>query len=745
MTPEAIFMLIAAPTIALYVGLATHVVSRNPNQAISWVFGGFCLTIAVSSYLLNLFLFAGLTLPAATLPILRFKWMLGSFIPVLYLHLVSFFFPLSWQQVRRWGLRLAYVSSAGLAIAALVSDWLIAGVMDRSAQLFVEPLPGPLMILFSGLSGVIGLTGVIGLAAGYRAAPQPFLRRQFLYVLIPSGLTLSSGLLTWLTLLIRPGLSIPREWADLLLLAAGLLYAHAVLRHSLFMNGPTAWRDLFYALSSAVAGLLLVYLTFSLDYRLERYTSFPYPLITGLLVVVIAAGFLPASHWLATRLDQAFFPAEHWQRGVAAELVEILAAIPDRQQRQAELLAALYVALDTLGGYVAVIEPGLPAEQLTVTSVEGRLPLQPGDRVQRPRWFDPGGQPQVINPLLLAGAAGWAGIALFCPLLGEAGVEGVIALAEKRRGAPFTPAEFHLCGELSRQMSLLERLAQVRRQQAEYQAAAHQQQQALHQVTGQATTSTHRPAGVTSPGDEPAGAALVIRLLGPLQAICHGWPVTEADWGSERAKILLGYLLWKGQAGASREEISQALWPGRPAAETANVFHVTLHRLRRALGPAGDTGYILHERGRYRFDQLARCWVDVTAFQSLAATGEAAALAAAVALYGGTFLEDVAFALPPEVAVEQQRLEQLYLDTLRRLAVPSAGAEALVYLEKLVAVEPADDPAQRALVLGYLARGRRDLARRQIARWRRALADLEVEPSPEARQVWNLVEKKVEG
>jgi DNA-binding SARP family transcriptional activator len=135
----------------------------------------------------------------------------------------------------------------------------------------------------------------------------------------------------------------------------------------------------------------------------------------------------------------------------------------------------------------------------------------------------------------------------------------------------------------------------------------------------------------------------------------------------------------------------------------------------------------------------------VTAFQSLAAIGEPAALAAAAALYGGPFLDDVTYALPPEVVVEQQRLEQLYLETLRRLAAQSAGAEALAYLEKLVTVEPADDPAQRALVLGYLARGRRDLARRQVARWRQALAELEVEPSPEARQVWNLVEKKVEG
>jgi DNA-binding SARP family transcriptional activator len=98
--------------------------------------------------------------------------------------------------------------------------------------------------------------------------------------------------------------------------------------------------------------------------------------------------------------------------------------------------------------------------------------------------------------------------------------------------------------------------------------------------------------------------------------------------------------------------------------------------------------------------------------------------------------------LPAEVEVERHRLEQLYVDTLRRLATLVKGQEVEFYLEKLLAVEPADESAQQALVLSFLAHGRRDLARRQVKRWQQALAELEVEPSPEARVLWAEVTNK---
>jgi DNA-binding SARP family transcriptional activator len=226
--------------------------------------------------------------------------------------------------------------------------------------------------------------------------------------------------------------------------------------------------------------------------------------------------------------------------------------------------------------------------------------------------------------------------------------------------------------------------------------------------------------------------------------IRDGQPVPETSWGTEQAKVLLAYLLWKGPWGATRKEISEALWPARPVEETGNVFHVTLHRLRRVLEPdlrpIRDSRYILFERRRYYFNFDAPYWLDVDAFQSLATSDGVAGLEEAIGLYRGDYLQDIAWTLPSEVEVERRRLEQSYADVLRRLVTEAKGRKVLTYLEKLLAVEPADETAQQAIVLDYLTRGRRDLAQRQIARWQAALAEVELEPSAGVRELWERVE-----
>ena len=68
------------------------------------------------------------------------------------------------------------------------------------------------------------------------------------------------------------------------------------------------------------------------------------------------------------------------------------------------------------------------------------------------------------------------------------------------------------------------------------------------------------------------------------------------------------------------------------------------------------------------------------------------------------------------------------------------GRAAEVFLQQLLAVNPTDEAAQQALVLSYLARGRRDLARRQVSRWQAALAEEEMILSPETVALWHQVD-----
>jgi hypothetical protein len=179
------------------------------------------------------------------------------------------------------------------------------------------------------------------------------------------------------------------------------------------------------------------------------------------------------------------------------------------------------------------------------------------------------------------------------------------------------------------ELSLAKRMVRLCKACNGYLEAAHLHEQALRRLEEQVATSTCQAT-------PSVDALLEIRILGPLSVAREGKPIPEATWGTERAKALLAYLLWKGPTGATREELSMSLWPARPAEQAANVFHVTLHSLRQALEPgprrARDSWHILHERRRYRFNFDAPHWLDVTAFQTLAADGDVAALREAVTL-----------------------------------------------------------------------------------------------------------------
>ncbi|HET8671460.1 MAG TPA: BTAD domain-containing putative transcriptional regulator, partial [Candidatus Saccharimonadales bacterium] len=336
----------------------------------------------------------------------------------------------------------------------------------------------------------------------------------------------------------------------------------------------------------------------------------------------------------------------------------------------------------------------------------------------------------------------WQDIALFCPITIDQDVDAVLALGEKRDLTPFSLPELVLCAELAKQLNTMGRMMRLRRQRNYYLEAGQLQEQSLRQLEEEVVAFTPQ----TLPAWESQPAPVEIRVLGPLQVTRRGQLIPEAAWGSEKAKGLLAYLLWKSPMGVTREELSEALWPGRSTDETANVFHVTLHRLRRVLQPEpgseGDWSYIQHDRGRYRFNTDVPHWLDLTVFQALAPRDDPIALQTVVALYRGAYLEDMTWALPAETEAQRRSFEQLYVDALRRLAARTGERQALLYLEKLLAVEPADETAHRALVLGYLARGRGDLARRQIGCWRQVLAEFDLEPSPEARTIWSMVETK---
>jgi hypothetical protein len=187
-----------------------------------------------------------------------------SFGPTFYFHLVSFYFPPAWRRYRLWALLLAYLFSAGLAVAALFTNLLVAGLLYRPPPHTIGPVPGPLMRLCAGFFALEVMVGIAGLIAGYRAA-LPFFRRQITYLLTTAGLAFLSSVIGWSIILTKDSGQIPHELTDVLLILASFFYARAVLLYGSFVGRPLARRDLFYSTLAATAGLVTLYLTMTLD------------------------------------------------------------------------------------------------------------------------------------------------------------------------------------------------------------------------------------------------------------------------------------------------------------------------------------------------------------------------------------------------------------------------------------------------------------------------------------------------
>jgi LuxR family transcriptional regulator, maltose regulon positive regulatory protein len=74
-----------------------------------------------------------------------------------------------------------------------------------------------------------------------------------------------------------------------------------------------------------------------------------------------------------------------------------------------------------------------------------------------------------------------------------------------------------------------------------------------------------------------------------------------------------------GGVGVNATTLTELLWPESEGDAAQRVFHTSLHRLRKLLG---DESAIVLEDGKLSFN-VALCWSDVTAFESVAKQVEA--------------------------------------------------------------------------------------------------------------------------
>jgi predicted ATPase/DNA-binding SARP family transcriptional activator len=244
---------------------------------------------------------------------------------------------------------------------------------------------------------------------------------------------------------------------------------------------------------------------------------------------------------------------------------------------------------------------------------------------------------------------------------------------------------------------------------------------------------------------------LRLLALGPLQVFVGERLIEPGAWGSARPRELLIYLAMH-EAGRTKEQAGLAFWPDASAAQLRNNFHVTLHRLRKALGNAE---WVALAGDRYRIAPEALEHFDVREFEhevveaqrSLQRREEGAVgrFERAVGLFRGDFLDGEP--VGDWHLEHRDRLQRLYVDALMSLGAHLARderhAKAAEAFRRVLARDELHEEAVQALIRCHAAMGERSQALRVYRRFTELLQrELEAEPD---RETSRLAERLQEG
>ena len=207
-----------------------------------------------------------------------------------------------------------------------------------------------------------------------------------------------------------------------------------------------------------------------------------------------------------------------------------------------------------------------------------------------------------------------------------------------------------------------------------------------------------------------------IRLLGGFEARVGDAP--PATFPTKKARALLAYLALHPGMAHSRDEIADLLWGDRGDEQARGSLRRTLSDLRKVL-PLSETGWLVSDGDAVMLDAEG-IRVDVADFERLAAEGSTAAMEQAAALYSGELL--AGFGLNEQsfeawLRAERERLRTLALKTLGKLLgkydANNASEDGIRSAIRMLAIDPANETAHRALMAIYAREGRRGEALRQ--------------------------------
>ncbi len=223
------------------------------------------------------------------------------------------------------------------------------------------------------------------------------------------------------------------------------------------------------------------------------------------------------------------------------------------------------------------------------------------------------------------------------------------------------------------------------------------------------------------------GSNVQIEMLGRFRVVVGGKELGAGAWSGRRAAELVQLLALADDHRLARDAVIEALWAHLEVNAGAANLRKAAHHARAAL--AATDAVVLRDGQVWLFPD-GSVQTDVEQFEVAAAKAHAAddgkACATAAGLYGGDLLPGSLY--EEWTQAPRERLRARFAEVLR-----CSGQ-----WERLVELEPTDEPACRELMRRDLAAGSRPSAIRWYGRLRSALrAELGMAPSRETEAIYN--------
>jgi DNA-binding SARP family transcriptional activator/tetratricopeptide (TPR) repeat protein len=226
---------------------------------------------------------------------------------------------------------------------------------------------------------------------------------------------------------------------------------------------------------------------------------------------------------------------------------------------------------------------------------------------------------------------------------------------------------------------------------------------------------------------EPEDGDVRIELLGRFRVAVNGDEVAAGAWPSRRAAELVQLLALANRHRLTRDQVVEALWPHLGIDAGGANLRKAAHHARQALTTADA---VVLRGGQVALFPSRGVETDVDRFEGLSraalAGGDAATCAAAASAYAGDLLPEARYEEWAEAT--RERLRSRYVELLRRSE----------QWERVVEIEPTDEPAYQELIRRELTAGSRPAAIRWYGRLRSALRrELGILPSDDTVAIYD--------